>query len=882
VTGSNVFGMVLSASYALNALNLGTGSSYYITSSWASSSISSSYVQSTTSASYSLTSSYALNAPVGGTTLGSGSSYNITSSWATYSISSSYSTNSSFSSNSNLLNGTSSAFFATTGSNNFIGSQTVTGSLFSSGSNNLIGNTVISGNVIVSGSSGEFTPTIKIYGDIQTDGFIKLLPVDFNLDNSVSSSYIYVSGSTNDLYFSQNGAGFNSSTRLRWLEANLYTGLLHGGVISSTIGTNTFNVTSGSGIIVTLNALTSSSPYPTVKYLDWPSFLNQSLIYSGSSTVTYLGISSSGELIQQPTPWGNTSPTQWESDIHLGAVFHLSSSVSNAVLNNPQISYGFSVQVNDFVRSFGPMKLSGNVLQTSGSTLGIRKSAGSSFLIGSNYINDPNHPSTTTDNGVDNCKITRYYKSGSSFVVDRGPLGVGYSVIDNTKYVDTTTGLLVDVPSNRYTIQRVFWKPNTEAFFNVYYGNATYKSISEANIQYPLEVFSESTDTSESNIYLGHIIVNGGTITSLESTDALIVQSGLFRSVTGVGSSGGTTSVTTLNSLNDVSSSNLSNGDLLVYSGSVWRNSKSFSGSYQFTGSFDASVGSITGSLLGTASLSISASYALNAPNISTGSKYNITSSWATSSISSSYSTNSNTSLSASYVSSSGLFGTIVSSSYSNTSSVSLSSSNALYSTSGSYSLNSRSSLTSSYITSSNIVGIVDSSSYALTSLSASYVPSSPIESSSYASTSSWSEFAGTVESSSYALSGSYVEFASLSDSSSYALSASCAESSNAAGSSSFAISASSSDSSSVSLSSSFSDYSLSSSYSETSSYAVTSSWSEFSSTSSYVTGSVVLETSAAPAQTDPGLVGEIRYDDNYIYIFTNGFGWKRSSLSLY
>ncbi len=31
----------------------------------------------------------------------------------------------------------------------------------------------------------------------------------------------YVSGSTNDLYFSQNSAGYNNVTRLRWLEGNL-------------------------------------------------------------------------------------------------------------------------------------------------------------------------------------------------------------------------------------------------------------------------------------------------------------------------------------------------------------------------------------------------------------------------------------------------------------------------------------------------------------------------------------------------------------------------------------------------------------------------------------------------------------------------------------
>ena len=56
-----------------------------------------------------------------------------------------------------------------------------------------------------------------------------------------------------------------------------------------------------------------------------------------------------------------------------------------------------------------------------------------------------------------------------------------------------------------------------------------------------------------------------------------------------------------------------------------------------------------------------SASYALNAPNIATGSKYNITSSWSTSS---SYASSAGTSLSSSYITSSNVFGVVSSASY--------------------------------------------------------------------------------------------------------------------------------------------------------------------------------------------------------------------------
>ncbi len=134
----------------------------------------------------------------------------------------------------------------------------------------MFGNTTLSGSIIISGSStSPPTPTIKVYGDVETNGVIKFLPINKNIDTSVSASYVYVSGSTNDLYFSQNGGGYNNVTRLRWLEGNLYSGLLNGGLITTQSST-VYQVSSGSGIVVSLNASLNDNPYPTVTYVNWP------------------------------------------------------------------------------------------------------------------------------------------------------------------------------------------------------------------------------------------------------------------------------------------------------------------------------------------------------------------------------------------------------------------------------------------------------------------------------------------------------------------------------------------------------------------------------------------------------------------------------------
>jgi hypothetical protein len=115
----------------------------------------------------------------------------------------------------------------TTGSNKLIGNTQLTGSLTVSGSttqignNTLFGTTLLTGSITISGSKSTTIPTVKIYGDIEQDGYTKYLPVNTNIDTSKSGSYIFVSGSTDDLYFSQNGKGY-SNVSLYWIIKRWY------------------------------------------------------------------------------------------------------------------------------------------------------------------------------------------------------------------------------------------------------------------------------------------------------------------------------------------------------------------------------------------------------------------------------------------------------------------------------------------------------------------------------------------------------------------------------------------------------------------------------------------------------------------------------------
>jgi len=472
--------------------------------------------------------------------------------------------------------------------------------------NNYIVNSLTSSNISASGyiSASRFWGTTGTFTNISSSGpvfvsgsnaYIQLLPVGtISIPTNTTASYIYCSGSTNDLYFTQYAGPYTNTTRLRWLESNMYTGILFGGQISSTPGSTTFNIKSGSGLIVSMNATTGSDPYPTIKKVDWADYTNVPITYSGSAKITYVGLDNSGSIVQQTNAWGSTDINQWDTQIHLGVVLTLSGSVSTGVFNSPQISYGYPQKTDDFTRAFGPLKISGHTLQASGSGLSIQKTGGTSFREGANYNINPSHPSTVVENAITASKIYRYYMSGSTAVIDTGVNNAGYTTLDITKY--NNNGVLTSLAgsyNNQFTLQRVFWVPNspTNAFL-VYYGNAVYTTLLDAINAVNTEAFTEAPNTALNAIQLATIVIEGDSTNLTTANKCTIVQAGLFRSVGGIGSGGTTPVVTSLDSLSDVAIAGVTQGDLLTYgNGTQWVNSKTLVGNYTISGSLTTNDG---------------------------------------------------------------------------------------------------------------------------------------------------------------------------------------------------------------------------------------------------------------------------------------------------
>ena len=493
-----------------------------------------------------------------------------------------------------LTNGNNTILGNTTmsGSSTIQGTTTMTGSLLVSGSttqrgnNTLLGNTTLSGSIIISGSENLSIPTIQIYGDTQHTGVVRFNSIARSIDTSISASYIYVSGSTNDLYFSQNGSGYANTTRLRWLEGNLYTGLLNGGLITTQSST-VYQVGSGSGVVVNLNASYNNNPYPTVTYVTWANLSSSIASLSASYDQQFVSVQSNGTIFAQGTPYGNG---EYDTLIPIGIVIHQNRSTINAVQTFPSVAYGFKQRTDDFIKAFGPVKISGYTLSPSGSSTGsLVLSGGTAYVDGRNYIVDPNSPSYVTElNGITTSKIYRYYQSGSADWKYNTNAGVGYATIDPTQYSNNGT-LTALSNNNKWSIQRVYYFPNsaTKAFY-IYYGNAEYDTKADAISALTTEPFNEAPNTAANALFIGYMLLQK--IADFTSTATYEFRAaGLFRG-SGTAIGGGSATSATLSGLSDVSITSPANNNLLAYNSSTakWENVASI-------------TANVTGNLTGTA-----------------------------------------------------------------------------------------------------------------------------------------------------------------------------------------------------------------------------------------------------------------------------------------
>jgi hypothetical protein len=870
--------------------NSGITGSLFGTASWANNAITSSYALVATSASYSQTSSFASDFIVAGTltaqklvvqtisssvVYSSGSnifgdelsdtqtftgSVNITGS-LNINGSNYINTSASFdsrilanSSSINLLSGSyltdSSSFnnriniisssYATTGSNIFKGNQTITGSLFTTGSNTLIGTTTLTGSFLVLGSTTQtgnnnligntsLSGSIIISGSVAAEanfsvgGTLRLDPAQDPGSNNITASYLFTSASNTstgyDLYYRQR----DNLIKFKWIEGGLSSGLLYGGNI--TYSGSTIFVKKGSGVINNMNATAGSEINPILTYVNWNDY-TASAQFLTSSQNTYLYVDASGSIFQQTSFFNQTL---YEQAIPLGRVTHPNYVSITGAGSNVQTTYDNDTQQNDFIRAFGPIKVSGFEINAHTGSLSLGIGSGIAYNLGGFYTEDPNSPSHYESVGFATASIARAWRSGSGVYLDNNG-GAFYNTVD-PDYWDDGTGVLNTMNAGDWQIQRVFVNPSTGRTV-VYYGQTgTYTNLLNALQYLATDPFTEGEFTSKSLVFAGYLVLRGQTNNLTDTTNNRIINAGIFRNIAG-GSSGGGAVAQTLNDLSDVIITTPTNYQSLVYDSGNWINGiplNATSASYALIAtSASYALNATSASYAQTASFALnatSASYALN----STSASYAQTSSFANDftvagTITAQKLVVQTITSSVIYSSGSNVFGNSLSNTQQLTGSVSVTGSLAINDSLVilTNQTSSMSVLSASYANNST------SASYALNATTASYALEATSASYAFNSTSaSQSENSNTANSSSYALNSTSASYAlnsisaSQSNNTNTAISASQANNANTAISASYALNATTSSYALNATSASYAFNSTSASYALTASYAM-------------------------------------------------------------
>lgn len=371
--------------------------------------------------------------------------------------------------------------------------------------------------------------------------------------------------------------------------SSLSTGLLYGGLVTINAGNSAaFDFTAGVGYIVSTGASYTAQPEPVITRVSWTAKTGVTLSGLTAQDTTWLYIDSSGNLQQQASYY---TDNQIQSTIAIGALIHPSRSYITLARTIPNVSYATDKQYEQFIRAFGPLKVSGHTISANGANLKLDRSTGSAFILGRNYVNNPDDPSVVTDIAKTDCTFFRYYRGATAgtFVTVTGA-----TAIDPANY-DDGSGTLQSVPGGKYTIQRLFYYPNTPDVLGVYYGRAQYISMSEAVANLNIEAFSENENSRTNAVFVAYLVVKSGASSLTNANDALLLQAGNFRSTV---ASGGSTVTTNLDSLSDVIINGVTNDHVLTYVDGTtgWQNIavSSLISKYGVT-SFNGVTGAVTG-----------------------------------------------------------------------------------------------------------------------------------------------------------------------------------------------------------------------------------------------------------------------------------------------
>jgi hypothetical protein len=354
-------------------------------------------------------------------------------------------------------------------------------------------------------------------------------------------SSIYHDVASGDIYYKASGTGNTG-----WIPvvtggdvintAQLaHTGLVDGGVLTVDVDPAKLDVSAGFGWIVDHSDPTDSDP---VK-VSWSAFNAVTVPDLATATTSYVGIQDSGGgvgtlVFKAGAPFVGA---ELRDTIVLGFLIHTGGTVIEVPISQPTVTAvdGHMSFVDFQQQVIGPANISGNDYSANGANLQLDVSSGIPFTLGSNYVNDPTLADTPTLSAeVPIAQFFRTWRVGGDPSQIESTIA---STVDPNNY-DNGSGTLQAVPSNDWTVQRLFREAGAGGTA-VGYGQSVYNTQTEAEnaVRSGQDVFVEG-DQLKAGMLRGYLIVRQSATDLSNPTQAKFLPAGSFRSA-GVGGSAG-------------------------------------------------------------------------------------------------------------------------------------------------------------------------------------------------------------------------------------------------------------------------------------------------------------------------------------------------------
>lgn len=290
--------------------------------------------------------------------------------------------------------------------------------------------------------------------------------------------------------------------------AGASTALFSGGQISINTST-TVNITAVSCVFMDY----TNRLEPVASVGSFGPFNAVAVTNIATTPITYIGVNSSGTLVQQTTPF---TATQRRTIVQLGAAIHSNNVSINAV--NQITAPGGQIlnQVQDFINAIGPLNVSGNVMSANGANLNVNKSLGTIFKYGSNFPTSSTDPHQLTI--AAGTAITFRYRTQTS-VETADTTSIAPTQYDNA-------GTLTAVGTNNFSVQRIYIFQS--GLVRLQYGQAIYSTMANALAGIASESFVTESNIAGNGIALAYLVVKGNATDLSDPAQAKFVQLSKF------------------------------------------------------------------------------------------------------------------------------------------------------------------------------------------------------------------------------------------------------------------------------------------------------------------------------------------------------------------